>query len=76
MTELQYGDREHGESPQTRRLGGLAARLDRSRGSLPAVLTSPAFADGSGPFHPRPRGGLGGPDGREQDDFATMEVSS
>ncbi|ELY44503.1 hypothetical protein [Natronorubrum sulfidifaciens] len=66
--------RKHGESPQPRRLGGLAVRFGRSRCSLPAVLTSAAFADEAGPFQSLPRGGLDGSIRRGTDEFGTMEV--
>lgn len=72
MTEesrMRY--RDHGESPQPRRLGGLAAVLGR----WPSVLTSAAFADGAGPFQSHPRGGLVGSMERGQRKFATMEAT-
>jgi hypothetical protein len=72
MIEPSQYNCKHGESPQPRRLGGLAAVLGRR----PAVLTSAAFADGAGPFQSHPRGGQDGPFERGQDDFGTMEVSS
>lgn len=66
--------REHNESPQPRRLGGLAVLLGRSRRSLPAVLASPAFADGAGPFQSHPSGGQDGSIRRGTGEFGTTEV--
>ncbi len=76
MTEMiRTRDRNHGESPQFPRLGGLAARLGRSQGSLPAVLASSAFAEGTGPFQSHQSGGLDGSIGRGTDNFDTTEVT-
>ncbi|PCR90647.1 hypothetical protein CP557_09075 [Natrinema ejinorense] len=69
MTRSHY--REHGESPQPARVGGLAAVLGRR----PAVLASSAFLERAGPFQSHPNGGLDGVVERGADDFDSMEVT-